>query len=98
MLAQVQAALTESFVQAIRRTFLFGISFAVIAGVVGWILVPKRQRQEQATSLGGVEIVSVATVSANGLSANGVSPNGSREVAPVARTMASTKAQKSDVP
>ncbi len=80
----VRNELTESFVEAIRRTYLFGISFAVIAGVVGWILVPRRQRQVQATSLGGQEETAAPTPS----------DNGTREVAPAARVMASARPQK----
>ncbi len=76
---EVRATLTDSFVQAIKRTYYFGISFAVIAGVVGWILVPRRQRQQQATSLDGVELVA---------------PNGSRAIGPSARGVASTRPQK----
>ena len=94
LIGEVQAALTESFVQAIKRTFLFGISFAVIAGVVGWILVPKRQRLEQATSLG--EAASPAPISSS--STNGVSPNGLGGATTVARTVASVRPQKSGWP
>ncbi len=94
LIGEVQAALTESFVQAIKRTFLFGISFAVIAGVVGWILVPKRQRLEQATSLG--DAASPAPISST--SPNGVSPNGLGGATTVARTVASVRPQKSGRP
>ena len=93
VLGEVQATLTDSFVQAIRRTFLFGISFAVIAGVVGWILVPRRQRLEQATSLGDSETSPLPTVSANGALANGAD-----EVTPLVRSMATSRPQKSGVP
>ena len=94
LIGEVQAALTESFVQAIKRTFLFGISFAVIAGVVGWILVPKRQRLEQATSLGDAS--SPAPTSST--STNGVSSNGLGGATTVARTVASVRPQKSGWP
>ena len=93
VLGEVQATLTDSFVQAIRRTFLFGISFAVIAGVVGWILVPRRQRLEQATSLGGLE-----TAPQPATSSNGVQSNTTAELAPLARSMATSRPQKSGVP
>jgi len=93
LIGEVQAALTESFVQAIKRTFLFGISFAVIAGVVGWILVPKRQRLEQATSLGGSQVAAMPAVATNG-----ASPNGAGAFAPSARSVASVRPQKSAVP
>ncbi|MYB22800.1 MAG: MFS transporter [Chloroflexi bacterium] len=93
VLGEVQATLTDSFVQAIRRTFLFGISFAVVAGVVGWILVPRRQRLVQATSLGGPETAPMPTVSANGALANGTD-----EVTPLVRSMATSRPQKSGVP
>ncbi|MYJ01902.1 MAG: MFS transporter, partial [Chloroflexi bacterium] len=92
VLGEVQATLTDSFVQAIRRTFLFGISFAVVAGVVGWILVPRRQRLVQATSLGDSETAPLPTVSANGALANGTD-----EVTPLVRSMATSRPQKSGV-
>ncbi len=47
LLAPTQLVLRESFVDAITDTMRFGIIFAVISGVVGWLLVPKRQRQTQ---------------------------------------------------
>lgn len=93
ILGDVQATLTDSFVQSIKRTFFFGISFAVIAGVVGWILVPRRQRLEQATSLGSPDASPQLAISANG-----VSPNGAEALAPHVRTMASARPQKSGVP
>lgn len=93
ILGDVQATLTDSFVQSIKRTFLFGISFAVIAGVVGWILVPRRQRLEQATSLGAPDPSPQPAISANG-----VSLNGAEALAPHVRTMASARPQKSGVP
>ena len=89
VLGEVQATLTDSFVQAIRRTFLFGITFAVIAGVVGWILVPKRQRLVQATSLDGSDISSQATVNRNGLA-----ENGARSLGPTIRSTAYSRPQK----
>ena len=93
IIGEVQATLTDSFVQAIKRTFLFGISFAVIAGVVGWILVPKRQRLEQATSLG-----ESATQPLSSLTPAEASPNGAREFTAVDRSMVATRPQKSAVP
>ena len=45
------AALTSSFVDAITQTMRFGVIFAVISGVAGWVLVPRRQRTVQVTSL-----------------------------------------------
>jgi EmrB/QacA subfamily drug resistance transporter len=96
LIAEVQTTLTESFVQAIKRTFLFGISFAVIAGVVGWFLVPKRQRLEQATSLGAPP--ASAAVPAVSATSNGSSPNEAREFKPMARTMASIRPQKPGIP
>jgi len=92
VLGEVQATLTDSFVQAIRRTFLFGISFAVIAGVVGWMLVPRRQRLVQATSLGGPETAPQPFMSSNGALANSAD-----EVAPLVRSMATSRPQKSGV-
>ena len=89
VLGEVQATLTDSFVQAIRRTFLFGITFAVIAGVVGWILVPKRQRLVQATSLDGSGISSQASVNRSGLA-----ENGARSLGPTIRSTAYSRPQK----
>ena len=83
--AEVQGTLTESFVQAIRRTFLFGISFAVIAGVVGWFLVPRRQRLVQATSLDGTEETPAIPA---------IASNGAGEFAPVVRSMVASHPQK----
>ena len=93
ILGDVQATLTDSFVQSIKRTFFFGISFAVVAGVVGWILVPRRQRLEQATSLGAPDPSAQPAISANGLS-----PNGAQARVPDVRSMASARPQKSGVP
>ena len=89
ILGDVQATLTDSFVQAIRRTFLFGITFAVVAGVVGWILVPKRQRLVQATSLDGSGISSQASVNRSGLA-----ENGARGLGPTIRSTAYSRPQK----
>ena len=89
ILGDVQATLTDSFVEAIRRTFLFGITFAVIAGVVGWILVPKRQRLVQATSLDGSGISSQASVNRSGLA-----ENGARSLGPTIRSTAYSRPQK----
>ena len=91
--AEVQATLTDSFVQSIKRTFFFGISFAVVAGVVGWFLVPRRQRLEQATSLGSPDPSPQPAIAANG-----VSPNGADALVPDVRSMASVRPQKSGVP
>lgn len=93
ILGDVQATLTDSFVQSIKRTFFFGISFAVVAGVVGWFLVPRRQRLEQATSLGSPESSPQPAISANG-----VSPNGADALVPDVRSMVSVRPQKSGVP
>ena len=104
LLQPTQLVLRESFVDAISNTMRFGIIFAVISGVVGWILVPKRQRQTQMQWEDGKPVEtpsappSVVAVSANGASANGMSPNGQRDVAPLARSMALQRPQKSSVP
>ena len=77
----------------------FGIIFALIAGIVGWILVPKRQRQTQMQWEDGKPVEGpIGAVSSNGASANGASANGAREVAPVARSMALQRPQKSGIP
>ena len=81
--------LRESFVDAIKDTMRFGIIFALIAGIVGWILVPKRQRQTQMQWEDGkpVEQPSARRQSQRfppmETSANGVSANGVRELAPI---------------
>lgn len=93
IVGEVQHTLTDSFVQAIKRTFFFGITFALIAGVVGWILVPRRQRQVQATSLD-----TPAGVSATTPSTFEDSPNGAGPLGLAARNMASVRPQKSGVP
>ena len=99
LLMPTQLVLRESFVDAITDTMRFGIIFALISGIVGWILVPKRQRQTQA-QWDGRQVVDRPTTSmvaagSNGASANGVSANGAREVAPQARSMALQRPQKS---
>ena len=99
LLMPTQLVLRESFVDAITDTMRFGIIFALISGIVGWILVPKRQRQTQA-QWDGRQVVdrpstSMVAAGSNGASANGVSANGAREVAPQARSMALQRPQKS---
>ncbi len=104
IIPQAQLVMRESFVNAITDTMRFGIVFALIAGIVGWILVPKRQRQTQMTWEGGKPVepsaapVAVVAVSTNGASANGVSANGVRKVAPLAKAMALQRPQKSGLP
>ncbi|MDE2746299.1 MAG: MFS transporter [Chloroflexota bacterium] len=106
LLMPTQLVLRESFVDAITDTMRFGIVFALISGIVGWILVPKRQRQTQAQWEGGQPVEQPSTpaamstngVSGNGLSANSLPPartGGRREVAPQARSMALQRPQKS---
>lgn len=103
VIPQAQAVLRVAFIDAITDTMRFGIIFAVIAGVVGWILVPKRQRQEQMTWIDGkpVEAAAATPMSANGalaLSTNGASSNGAGEFQPVAQAVALARSQKSPVP
>ena len=104
LLAPTQLVLREAFVNAITDTMRFGIIFALIAGIVGWILVPKRQRQTQMQWIDGKPVESqsesapVAAISTNGASANGASVNGQHEVAPQARSMALVRPQKSGLP
>ena len=101
---QAQLVMREAFVDAITDTMRFGIIFALISGVVGWILVPKRQRQTQMQWQDGKPVeqpatpAPVAAVSANGASPNGASANGRREVAPLARSMALQRPQKTGIP
>ncbi|MYJ92305.1 MAG: MFS transporter [Chloroflexi bacterium] len=109
LLMPTQLVLRESFVDAITDTMRFGVIFALISGIVGWILVPKRQRQTQAQWEGGQPVeqpsapaaMSTNGASANGLSANGLAPaptGGRREVAPKARSMALQRPQKTGPP
>jgi EmrB/QacA subfamily drug resistance transporter len=101
LLQPTQLVLRESFVDAITDTMRFGIIFALISGVVGWILVPKRQRETQMQWEGGKPVeapttpVAVRALSSNGVSANGISGNGVRELTPSARSMALQRPQKS---
>ena len=71
-----QQALTESFVDSIASTMQFGIIFAVIAGISALILIPRRVRTQQVTSLGapGAPEATAAPVMASPNSANGASP------------------------
>ncbi|MYJ01901.1 MAG: MFS transporter, partial [Chloroflexi bacterium] len=101
LLLETQLVLRESFVDAISNTMRFGIIFALISGVVGWILVPKRQRQEQMQWEDGKPVEQDAPVpdplrDPLGPSANGT--NGTREFTPSARSMALVRPQKSGVP
>ncbi|MCY3567025.1 MAG: hypothetical protein OXH38_00230, partial [Chloroflexi bacterium] len=96
LLGQTQLVLRESFVDAISNTMRFGIIFALIAGIVGWILVPKRQRQEQMQWEDGKPVEQpVAAVAAP---RNGASVNGTREITPKARSVALVRPQKSGIP
>lgn len=49
--ALAHGTIIDSFVDSISSTMRFGVIFAVIAGIAGWILVPRRQRAAQVTSL-----------------------------------------------
>ncbi len=96
LLQETQLVLRESFVDAISNTMRFGIIFALISGVVGWILVPKRQRQEQMQWEDGKPVEQPAPAIA--APRNGASANGAREFEPAARAMALVRPQKSGVP
>ena len=102
LLLPTQLVLRESFVDAITDTMRFGIIFALISGIVGWILVPSRQRKEQMQWEDPRPAASPATrtspVSALTAMRNGTSTNGAREFSPVARSMASSRPQKSGPP
>ena len=99
LLATTQLVLRESFVDAITNTMRFGIVFALISGIVGWILVPKRQRLTQMQWEGGQPVEGPSAPAAVGAtSANGASANGAREFAPVAKSMALQRPQKTGVP
>ena len=97
------AALTSSFVDAITQTMRFGVIFAVISGVAGWVLVPRRQRTQQVTSLSDPRLggavapvapvasgapVELVTVSTNGAGAAGTNGAG------VTATIALVRPQK----
>ncbi len=100
------AALTSSFVDAITQTMRFGVIFAVISGVAGWVLVPRRQRTEQVTSLSdprlGGAVAPVATVEAAApvelvkVTANGAGAAGTNG-AGVTATIALVRPQKPGV-
>ena len=96
VLGPAQLVLRESFVEAIRDTMRFGIIFALIAGVVGWILVPKRQRQTQMQWEDGKPVEQTSPASAvTGGTSNGAVANGARSVAPSARSVVLQRPQKS---
>lgn len=104
LLQETQLVLRESFVDAISNTMRFGIIFALISGVVGWILVPKRQRQTQMQWDDGKPVESAVpgpTTAVPALATNGVVPasaNGVGELRPPARAMALQRPQKSAIP
>ena len=97
------AALTSSFVDAITQTMRFGVIFAVISGVAAWVMVPRRQRTEQVTSLSDPRVggavapveagapVELVTVSTNGAGAAGTNGAG------VTATIALVRPQKPGV-
>ena len=101
LLAPTQLVLRESFVDAITDTMRFGIIFALISGIVGWILVPKRQRQTQMQWEDGKPVdgptapAPVAAIATNGVRGNGGAANGRVEVASHARPMVLQRPQKS---
>ena len=101
LLAPTQLVLRESFVDAITDTMRFGIIFALISGIVGWILVPKRQRQTQMQWEDGKPVdgptapAPVAAIATNGVRGNGGATNGRVEVASHARPMVLQRPQKS---
>ena len=103
IIPQAELILRESFVDSITSTMRFGIIFAVIAGVVGWIMVPKRQRQTQmqwTDSRGAQAGAAASPAGANGATASGTSANGAManraaQIQPTARAMALQRPQKS---
>jgi len=108
IIPQAQLVMRESFVDAIVDTMRFGIIFALISGIVAWILVPKRQRQTQMQWEGGKPVEPsaqpsgpaqpAAALSSNGVSGNGTSANGARGLSPLARSMVVQRPQKSSPP
>ena len=96
LLQPAQLVLRESFVDAITDTMRFGIVFALISGIVAWILVPSRQRKEQATweveqPAAGPSVPQAVAV---GVSSNGASANGAGGLAPIAKSLALQRPQK----
>ncbi len=90
IIPQAQLIMRESFVDAITNTMRFGIIFALIAGIVGWILVPREARTEQVVwdDEDGDELVEAAAAIPLANGAGVVSTNG----APTALTRASVMA------
>ncbi len=98
VLAPAQLVLRESFVDAITDTMRFGIVFALISGVVGWILVPKRQRQTQMQWEDGKPVEQPSgPAPIPAMSSNGVSSNGARTLGPAALVTALPRPQKTVV-
>ena len=96
--ALAHTAVTEAFVDSITNTMRFGIIFAVLSGVVGWVLVPRRQRAAQVTSLSGPtadeaarEALRAAAAPAPG---NGAAPTSAPGPAPVSAGIALHRPQK----
>ena len=95
LLQPTQLVLRESFVDAIANTMRFGIIFALISGVVGWILVPRHQRKAQVQWEEEAKLTQAPTpltaaaangAAANGLQTNGLAPNIRQTVAHLALT------------
>ncbi len=58
------AAVSEAFADSVTSTMRLGIAFAVLSGIVGWVLVPRRQRAAQVTSLSGPTADEAAEIAA----------------------------------
>ena len=59
-----QAVVADSFAGSVTGTMQLAIVFAVISGIAGWILVPRRQRVAQVTSLSGPTADEAAEIAA----------------------------------
>ena len=78
--ASALSVVSAAFADSVTDTMRLGIAFAVLSGVVGWVLVPRRQRAAQVTSLSGptadeaAEIAAAASRNGAALGASAVVP------------------------
>lgn len=100
LIPAVQAAVSESFVDAIQNTYRFGIIFAVCSGIVCWILVPSRQRRQQAATLQGTAGFEAAppALAASPAAGDGPPAGAPQRVLTAARSIALPRPQKTGVP
>ena len=100
IIEQADLVLRQSFLDAIRDTMRFGITFAVISGVVALLLVQKQVRREQVVWDDVQPAAAPPTLQPLQPSPNGALPsaNGVGRLQPVARDVALTRPQKSGIP